>query len=319
MGNRNVYFFTIQLIKSADCSICTKNEFVIIFKDILKNHTIDSNGIKSIDLTEYSDNLHTSADYITQTDNSVFMRLCKQKLRTGLSKRDYVENTVDDVIPGTNESRNGIEACTYAYINYEPCIMEIVSAQTAPKETVLRRFFTIYNKDYYVDLLPIPNPHSLESLYKSNNPKIKKLQLDVAIPNLNLLSDLLGWNDKEIESLVINGGLKASVCLQPENNNRGSYICSNEDSRKMIDIIRSKGRAKYKKASLSGNEDKENLRQYNFFDDNFSFPLPITDYKKSNGDVISFDTIQLLNTYKKKMILLYNENYGYFKNYLPEE
>ena len=302
--------------KAKDDSVCTKEEFASVFKEIIQKHKINCEGIDVVDLTENTDILHVFADYITDNDKNAFMRLCKQRIHTGFSRRDYIQNRIDDVIPGTDESKNGIEACTYSYIDFELGILEIVFAQTAPNEKVIRKFFTKYNNNYYVELLSIPNPHSLNMLYNSKEPKIKKLELEVSIPNISYLSDILGWSNKEIESLILNGNMKLSLCLKPEDNNRGSFICQDDDSRKVIDIIKSKGRNIYKKASVIGKEDKENLREYDFFENNFSFPITVKDHCISNGNVISYNAAYLLKQYKEKMTIAYSENYTYFRQYL---
>lgn len=316
MSKKNVYFFKITMRKSQGDSICNNDEFSSIFKDIIDKNKFDSDGVDVIDLTEDSDILHIFADYVALDDKGVFMRLCKQRIRTGLSKRDYVQNKIDDILPGTDESKNGVETDTYTYINFKFGIMGIVFRQAAPNEKAIRRFFVKYNNDYYIDLLPIPNPHSLDMLYNSDEPKIKSLELEVPVPDISYLSTVLGWSEEEIRSIVLNGNMKLSLCLKPEDNNRGSFICLDKDSRKLIDIIKSKGKRLYNRASAIGKEDKENLRKYNFFDDTFGFPIAIKDCYTSNGNVISYSAGYLLNQYKEKLINLFNENHNYFNQYV---
>lgn len=315
MSQKKVYFFKINMISKKDGIICTNNEFESIFNEILETNTIMNDHIKMIDISEPTDPLHTTSDYITSTDTSIFMRLCKQRIRVGFSARDYKNNKSSDVVPGSNESENGIEICTYAYINFELGVLELVGTQTAPNEKFLNKFFTNYNNNYFVDLLPIPTPHSLDALYNCENPQIKTLDLEVPIPNIGILSESLGWKDSEIESLVLNKNLKVSLCLQPSDSGRGSFICNADDSRNLIDIIKSKGRKIYNKAKISGKENSDNLRNYNFFEENFAFKINVTDHYTSNGNIISHRTDILLETYKSKMIQLFNENYSYFLDY----
>jgi hypothetical protein len=316
MADKNVYFFKISLISNNDDNICSNEELEKEFNNILANHTFENNNIKIIDITEKSDTLHTTADHITTTDSSVFMRLCKQKIRAGFTARDYMNNTTSNILPGNNESENGIEICTYAYINFELGILELVGTQTAANERFLNKFFTKYKNNYYVELLPIPNPHSLDALYNCKNPQIKTLDMEVPIPNIKVLSESLGWSDSEIESLILNNNLKVSICLQPVDNNRGSFICDTEDSRKLIDIIKSKGRKIYNKAKLSAKENNDNLRTYDFFDDNFGFKINVRDHHIDNGNIISHTADQLLKSYTSEMTKLYNENYIYFTKYI---
>lgn len=307
------------MISHKDDTICTNNEFKITFNDILENNASNVDDIKIINITELTDPLHTIADYISITDSSVFMRLCKQRIRAGFSTRDYFDNKASDVVPGNNESRNGIEICTYAYINFDLGLLELVGTKTAPNERFLNKFFTNFRNNYYIELLPIPTPHSLDALYNCENPKIKTLDLEIPIPNIGILSESLGWTDKEIESLVLNNDLKVSLCLKPLDNNRGSFVCSEDDSRNLIDIIKRKRNRKYSKASISGKEDNDNLRTYNFFEDNFGFKMNVTDHHTSNGNIISHSTDKLLEIYKSKMTQLFNENYSYFSEYNKEQ
>lgn len=318
MAEKKVYFFKINMISRREDIICNNDEFYLEFSEILNNHVFENNDIKVIDITEKTDPLHTTADYISVTDSSAFMRLCKQKIRAGFAARDYIHNIASNVVSGNNESKNGIEICTYAYINFELGILELVGTQTAPNEKFLNKFFTNYNNNYYIELLPIPTPHSLDALYNCDNPQVKSLDMEIPIPNISVLSESLGWTDEEIESLVLNKNLKISICLKPEDSNRGSYVCSSEDSRKLIDIIKSKGKRLYNKASISGKEDKDNLRTYNFFEENFGFKINVSDHHTSNGNIISHNTDMLLDAYKSKMIQLYNENYNYFYKFYKE-
>ena len=318
MADKKVYFFQINMISHKDDTICTNNEFKVIFNDILENNTSNIDDNKIINITETTDPLHTTADYISTTDSSVFMRLCKQKIRAGFSTRDYFDNKASDVVPGNNESKNGIEICTYAYIDFDLRILELVGTQTAPNERFLNKFFTNYRNNYYIELLPIPTPHSLDALYNCENPQIKTLDLQIPIPNIGILSESLGWTDKEIESLMLNNNLKVSLCLQPLDNNRGSFVCDTDASRNLIDIIKRKGRRIYNKASICAKENTDNLRTYNFFEENFGFKINVTDHHISNGNIISHSRDALLEIYKSKMTQLFNENYSYFLEYNKE-
>lgn len=316
MAEKKVYFFEINMKSTKNDDICTNEKFKEEFNSILDNHTIEKNDIKIIDITAESDILHTTADHISATDSSIFMRLSKQKIRAGFTARDYMNHTESDILPGNNESENGIEICTYAYISFELGILELIGTKTAPNERFLNKFFTKYKNDYYVELLPIPNPHSLDVLYNCKNPQIKTLDMEVPIPNIRILSESLGWSDNEIESLVLNNNLKVSICLQPVDNNRGSFICDTEDSRKLIDIIKSKGRKIYNKAKLSAKENNDNLRTYDFFEDNFGFKINVNDHHTENGNIISHSSSQLMRAYTSEMTKIYNENYHYFTKYI---
>lgn len=319
MPNKKVYFYKINMINSKDDTICSNNDFKSELLKTMDKHIIESNNTKMIDITERTDSLHTTVDNISISDTSVFMRLCKQRIRAKYAARDYVNKEISNVLPGNNETENGIESCTYSYIIYELGLLEIVASQTAPNETFLRKLFAKYNHQYFIDLLPIPSKHSVEALYDSDSPYIKKLEMDVPIPNNKMLATTFGWTDEEIEAINLSNNLKLSICLEPFDNNRGSFICSDKDSRKLIDIVKSKGKRIHGKAKLRGRENTANLRDYNFFEDNFGFNITIKDHHIDNGNVISHSQEILLQIHREEMTRKYNQYYEYFKHYLRQE
>ena len=319
MPNKKVYFFKINMSNSKDDTKCSNNEFKLELLKTIDKNVFEKDNTKMIDLTERTDSLHTTIDNISISDTNVFMRLCKQRIRAKFAARDYENKEISNVLPGNNERKNGIESCTYSYINFEFGLLEIVASQTAPNETFLRKLFSKYNHQYYIELLPIPSKHSVEALYDSDNPHIKRLIMDVPIPNNKMLATTLGWTDEEIQSVNLNDHLKLSICLEPFDNNRGSFICCDKDSRKLIDIIASKGKKIYRKAQVRGRENTSNLRDYNFFEDNFGFNITINDHHIDNGNIISHSQEILLQNHREEMTKKYNEYYTYFKEYMRQE
>lgn len=72
----------------------------------------------------------------------------------------------------------------------------------------------------------------------------------------------------------------------------------------------------YNKAKLSAKENNDNLRTYDFFEDNFGFKINVNDHHTENGNIISHSSSQLMRAYTSEMTKIYNENYHYFTKYI---
>lgn len=220
-------------------------------------------------------------------------------------QHDYRTCEKEDVLPGNNESERGIEQYTFILVNYQQGIFLLTSALGAPNEKILSNVLIRYAPDYKINLVPIPNARAIESIYEGEESEITKLEIEVPLPDLGTLRNIFHWNEKELYETLGQKNLNAAIVLKPLR--KQSITTSPEETKSLMDAVR-KHLHGYKKAKMKAKARNLKLRDYNFFEDKFSYPIDVSNSTMRDDQRIYYTVEQLVDVYRVKMREAYNAN-----------
>lgn len=302
MGKK-VNFFTVDLYESLNNMKKDYREIKDLLIEIIDEHSVELDGFKALDLTKDND-LHYIADIFEYKGNKLFMRVSSQKPSGGYLRRNYITNVPAGILGTLSEDKEGIEVYTYALLDYENGIFSIVNQKSAPNHRIINDFLSKYNTDYYMKFKPIPNPDGISRIYEAVEPKISQVEIEVPVPSSEVLEQLFGWSAKDI--LDVQGhGLKATMKLSKMDHT--VITDTDEESRGLIDCIKSKIKD-YTKAKVRGKATGLKTSDYNFFDENFSYPIEIPSYHVVSGEKHYYSANDLISIYQQHLQMAYNTN-----------
>lgn len=306
--NKKVNFYTVELFESVTSQEIEYKKLKDIIIEIVNNNAIKHNNFHVLDLTRDQD-LHYVADIFAYDDQHLMIRVSCQKPTGGYLHRNYSTNIPEAVLPGISEQDEGIELYTYAYLHYETGILSLVNQKGAPSYRVINYILSKYNVNYYMNFVPIPNANGIDRIYNSNNSQISQVEIEVPVPSSEVLQKMFGWNDKDI--LDVQGkGMKASMklsCIE-----RKPLTDDEDSSRGLIDCIKEKI-SEYNKAKIKAKADGVKTQDYNFFDENFTYPVEIPSYHIVGGEKKYYTADELISIYSDNLIMSFNENYQILK------
>lgn len=301
---KKVNFYTVDLHVSVNVneerSYTEIKEHLI---EIIKKNGVEQKGFCILDLSD-ENQLHQLADIFAYDKEHLFMRASNQKPSGAYLQRNYKTKVPGAVLEGINESEEGIEQYTYLYFNYTTGILAIVNQQGAPNYRVLNQMFAKYMADYYLIFKPIPNAEGIQRIYEAKEPKISQIEIEVPVPNADVLESWFGWDAKDILS-VQSGTLKATMKICGVDR---QLITNDENETKgIIDCIKDKV-SYYNKARVRAKANGVKTQDYSFFDENFTYPVEISTYKIVSGHKSYHSASELIEIYRDNLIMAYNEN-----------
>ena len=314
MASKNVYFFEVQL-SYRDKEI-NHSEIKNVLGNIINEYATEFDEYKSLDATPYDDEMHLMMDIYEYDNNFFFARISKQKPSNSMVQHDYRTYEKEDVLPGNNENEKGIEQYTYILLNYKQGILLVVSAMGAPNEKIINYALEKYAPEYGVNFVPIPNARAIQSIYEGEESEITKLEIEVPLPDLGTLENVFHWNEHELLSVLDERNLSATIVLKPL---RKQSITKNpEETKGLMDAIKEQLPG-YTKARMRAKARNLKLRDYNFFEDKFSYPIDIQNSYIQEGEIIYYTVEQLVEIYRRKMREAYNDNEKLLKLILCRE
>lgn len=304
MANKNVYFFKVDLFYRDE--MINYQELKNVIKKIFDEHARKFNNYKSLDVTPYGEDMHFMLDVYDYENVSFFARMSKQKPSNSLVQHDYRTQKKEDVLPGNNENERGIEQYTYGYLRYDSGIFMLASTQGAPSEKIINYLLEIYAPEYGVEMVPIPNKKAMETIYASEESEITRLEIEVPMPEPGVLEHILGWNEKEILASLSERNLCASMVIK--SSVRGKSITEGEEATQSVMNLVKSHLLGYNKAKMKARARNLKLREYNFFDDKFSYPMEVSNYHVVAGEKSYYSVENLAEIYRHNMRSAYNEN-----------
>lgn len=302
--NKKVYFYTADIFnnenENENHSYGEIKEFIV---NIINEKAEKTEGFKVLDLSE-KNQLHQSADIFEYENDYLFMRASNQKPSGAYLQRNYATNLPGAVLEGSSEKAKGIEQYTYLYLNYVTGILGVIKQQGAPTSKILNTMFSKYNPKYDLKFTAIPNPYGIERIYMGKEPTISKVEIEVPVPNAEVLESWFGWNTKDILSIQ-SGTLKATLKLSGVE--RKLITNDVNETKGLLDCIKSK-LSNYKKAKVRGKIKGEKTQDYSFFDENFSYPIDIVPYIIEDSEKIYLSAEKLISIYRDNLLMAYNEN-----------
>lgn len=304
MASKKVYFYKAILTDIYGKEVAT-NKYRQIFADIIEENAVNNKTYRSLDLTCDDDPMHIIWDIFDYKNTRLFGRLSKQKPSSSMIQRDYHTYAKSDILPVGDQQNRGIEQYTFGSFDYQTGIFSIISSKGAPSEKAICNIFLLYNLDYIMELLPIPNAKGIETIYLGDDAEITRLEVELPLPNAAVLANLFGWDEDEIVEAVANRQLTAGVVLKSLS--RQSITVDSEESKRIIDKIRGRLHS-YQKAKMKAKTKDVKLRDYNFYEENFSYPVDIQVYHVENYERIYYTVDELVSIYRQHIVQAFQEN-----------
>ena len=298
------YFHMVELFAGD-----TKLEIAKVKEEIVRiidENAIDVDSVYALDITPENEEMHTIFDVFEYKGSQLFGRISRQHPKNTLIQHNYETYQNESVLPEDDETRIGIEKYTYCLFDYGISVLEIVNAQGAPNEKFLQMLFKKYSSDSTIKIKPIPNARAIEEFYKADSSEIRKLEIDLPLPSSAILENVLGWNTEGLESILDKDNLKMTFELKPIKRNQ-SIVHDTKSVKAIIDLIRS-SLNRFSRASIQGRTQGTKLREYNFFEDKFSYEIDVKNYRINGGEkhFLSVDEMTLL--YKDKIKESFRQN-----------
>lgn len=195
-------------------------------------------------------------------------------------------------------------------MEYSTGIFSIASVQGAPGIKAVEGLFEIYNPQYKLELISIPNEKAIETFYMGEEPQVSQIQIEVPLPNPETLEHLFGWKEDEYLRVMSDRNLQLNVTLKGEP--RTSILSGKSESQNIVRVI-SSNISKYRKAKIRGKIENKKTQDYNFFEENFSYPIDIADHHVQGYERIYYTADELVELYKQNLVMAYRENENILK------
>lgn len=298
MAEKKVYFYSINLYEVNGNRLLPIEQLKTLIKDIITENSTQHAGYKTLDLTTVADDdLHIMMDVFYYENDMLFCRLSKQRPYNSLISRDYATSECSDVIPQEEFGNIGIEIYTYCRLDYATGILAYASSQSAPSEKALISLFEKYKNEYKIELVPIPNRDAIDAIYYGQNPEISKIEIEIPTPNVDILQQVLRWDEEEIMQTVSNNTLKAEVVIHAPV--RKSLV-DNEDALSVIDKLKMFRQA-YNNVKLTAKANGSRLREYDLYARFFSYPIDVPKYHMVNNRRVEYTIEQLVEMYRANL------------------
>ena len=306
MAKKNIHFFEVVLYDEYGAKVSQMSLKKIIY-DILETVGIKQKNHISLDITPLEENMHLIFDAYDYGEERMFGRFSKQMPQNSLVHHDYTTYKDSEVLPGADEKERGIEKYTYGMLNYDSGIWAFISARGAADENVLKMLVEKYKPGYTVDILAIPNEKGIENIYRGKDPEISKVEIEVPLPSADVLEKLFKWNDTELLESLSENRLKISAILKAE----PRHNIAEEPSivQKIIDAVKDR-QENYNKAKMYAKARMVKAREYNFFDDNFAYPIDVASYYTQSNERVYYTPDELVDIYRHNIVIAFNDSKG---------
>lgn len=305
MANKKVYFYQMSLYGVTDKMEVDYTKIKDIFISIIDKNALKHKKYMSLDVTLDEDPLHTVIDIFDYKNSRLFCRLSKQKPSSSVIQREYTTYEKEDVLPDDDEQERGIEQYTYGFLDYNKAIFSIVSSLGAPNEKCICNAFLKYAHGYYLELVPIPNEKGIDAIYTGEKSEITRVEIEVPCPSAEVLEGIFEWKEKDIINTIAERHLSTAIVLKPLH--KQSITMDENETKGLIDCIKEKLPV-YTKAKIRAKAKNVRLRDYNLYDENFSYPIDISVYHMGNYERIYYTVDELVEIYKQNLVFSYQQN-----------
>lgn len=288
MGTKKVEFRKVSLYELGTDKEISYKKLKPLFQNILKKHGIDNDKCSSIDLdpdiTASDVKPKLILDVLRDDNETIFGRICRQKDRTAILRRDYETLKARDVLTNSQAVRVGIETFTYFILEYKTGILSIVMAKDVPGASSLNKLFLEYSK-YYISLENIPNKNGIELFYESKSPEISQFEFDIANPDAELLQKVLKIDEKQLIDTIKNGVKNARIILKAEPYKKIETDKKNI-KRALTELTKKKNC--YENVRVKGRSEDFDSHIYDLQDEYFSYPIKVKTFHSVDGKQVEY-------------------------------
>lgn len=304
--NKKAFFFSVDLYPKVGDTVLDYKNIPALIKDIIDENAEMNGNVRTLEVTPIGEYLHTMLDVYHFETGYLFARATKQRPTGSVIGRDYGTKKAENLLSGVTEDKKGIELCTYIFIDYQSCIAQVISAIGAPDESVISEIFKKYSEDYRIKLSPIPNINGVQKIYGKDNLSISSISVEIPHPDPAILEHAIGQDGNRILRETTAGNIKVTMNIS-SSFERTRLIGDTEHSNALIDSI-NQIKDNLKKAKIHAKAQNIKARDYNFFDENFYYPVDIPIYKMEGGNRKYFTADQLVEINLQNMIYCFNDS-----------
>lgn len=302
MSEKIVYFYKVELKKTKDHSIVPIEELKTILDEIFTKHQNNN----AIVLTHKND-VTTEPIVMDIKDNKedyLFVKLNRKRLNHGLQKRNYSDLSTDDILAPDEILNKGVETSTYCVYGYKHGILSIVSVKGAPPHTTLTRLFELYNKDYFLEFISVPNQDLISELIHGKAPTINKVMIEIPNPRAQILESIFNFSEADLIKSVQENTRCVTLEVKPS-----SHEALSHDPKTIERFIEALKRCKgeYNKVVLSAKCDASHRQMsYDLYEEYFKYPINIAETHREDGRIVEYDRKTIESKYKQNMMNIYD-------------
>lgn len=252
---------TMHVLSNADCEGFFNK---IVTENMLKLE----NGNKAINIST------GSGEYVLEVihydAHIVFAKIGQQNTADTVALRDHTTLETEDVPMRASQS---LELYTYFLLDFETCVLSYISISGAPRISAIRGMF---NKQFEAEgiesrLASILTDDVMATLSRKH--VISTIEVTVAVPNDQILSDAMGMQLDDFDSLRNVKARTATFKLTaPRNRN---IFSSSSRIRELVDHIRGKFGGDVLKMSVRAKDEGESTQTYDLIQYCFTKTVPL--------------------------------------------
>lgn len=238
------------------------SEIFNIFKNVNMKANLLKNKKRAVSVST------SSSDYVIEIINVdkkiVFLKIGQQNPSSTVALRD-VETLDSEDVPMSDTQL--LELFTYCLIDFENCIISYIGLNGAPKISAITSFFEKYiEEDISVKLNSIMTEDILKTIMKKST--ISKLEVDVAVPSDEVLSNSLGIDAKTFDRLQNIKTSKIKITVVGERNK--NIFKASDQLGKYINELQLKLGNRLVGISANAKDINEDIQTYNLLQYNFT-------------------------------------------------
>lgn len=306
MAVKTGYYYKVSVMeKATDRELVYRSELLKSEVVRIVNEKSSINGAyRTIDITLENEDMHTTMDVCSYTNDIFFCRISRQRPNNTLLKRNYDTMKDDAVFTEEEANREGIEMFTFFMLKYNSGILSIVSALGAPTEKVFINLFSKYSDNYYVQLQDIPNRNAINAIYLGEKPEISKIEFDIPVPSGEIMQQLLGWDRDDVTDTIMENSLRTKVVIKGPDR---AEIVKDEDAVKAIDKLK-EIMDNCRSLKVTGKAKDVKAKEYDLAGEFFGYKIDIPTYEIRESIKYYFSIGDLTAKYRENMLVEFNSN-----------
>lgn len=311
MSQRTAEFYKIILKYEQTKQKVDYHNLKEILNNIIDNYGVTNEKITTIDLDpnispgEFESKMVLDI-FPTTENNYLFGRVCKQKSKSGMIKRDYLTYIPDEVFTPEVAAKQGIEVFSYFLLDYSSGIMVSATSNQVSTKRGLDEIIQHYAPTYELEFIAIPNSDGIQLLYDAGSPQLYRIEFDCPRPSSEYLQQMFGLDETQllylasadIDSMQITLKAKRAHPLTRKPKNVRGILDFLRKMKNMNDI------------KVRGKSERFNATEFSFYSQYYTYPIDVVKYKILNGTRAECSLDELTENFEIALKLAYTNSYN---------
>ena len=311
MSQRTAEFYKIILKYEQTKQKVDYHNLKEILNNIIDNYGVTNKKITTIDLDpnispgEFESKMVLDI-FPTTENNYLFGRVCKQKNKSGMIKRDYLTYVPDEVFTPDVAAKQGIEVFSYFLLDYSSgIIISATSNQVSPKRG-LDEIIQHYAPTYELEFVAIPNSDGIRLLYDAGSPQLYRIEFDCPRPSSEYLQQMFGLDENQLLYLASTDIDSMQIILKPK---RAQPLTRRpKNVRGVLDFL---GSMKHMNdIKVRGKSERFNATDFSFYSQYYTYPIDVVKYKLQDGNRVECSLDELTENFEIALKQAYINSYN---------